>query len=766
MRIAVLTLMLVSLTFLLTCASQAAELLAVQAGSLRISLSDTGRMTSFWLDIGEREILPAGQVPALLTLTVDEQALLPSAASWDETTETIQLDYPGGAKAAIKIQQKATHATFTLERLEGPAVSRAEWGPFPTTLGDSVGELVCVARDETAAIGLQGLTLQINAAASTADYGEACPHGSRLVSWAREHEGGVLGAAIAVFGCKAEDALATIGEIEIAEGLPHPTVDGVWGKVSPAANEAYLICPYGVGTIEETVALTRKLGFRDLYHPGPFETWGHFILGKHEFPEGDASLKLCSEIAAESGVRLGVHTLTAFITPNDPYVSPKPDPRLARLGSSRLAADVDVTATELPVEDWRPFVVKQYWGWDQKFVVLGEEIISYTGVTEEAPYRLTGCARGQFDTTTSAHLTGDDLGALATHNYHTFYPGIEGGMIEEMTDRLVQLVNDCNLHMLSFDGLEGLLDYGWEGDYTRNLFVSRCFAGFDHEVTSDASNLLHYLWHIHTRMNWGEPWGKALREGMPEYRLNNQAFFERNLFPKMMGWFLFQPAVPGVEATRLDDIEWMLSKAAGFDAGFALVSTPGDFKTNMQGDAVAKAIAEWEKARNSGAFTQEQRARLRDGRSDWHLEAAGEGYWKLFPMLFPPALACGAASPMVEGQVENPYEAQPLQFVIRILPSDNPEAALENPILEIGNQKLILPVRVTPDRYIRGDGKGNAEVCDSNWHVLDTVRIAGGWPLVASGTNTVRLSCELTGGAQVTFRLQLAGPAEAVVAPD
>ena len=34
-----------------------------------------------------------------------------------------------------------------------------------------------------------------------------------------------------------------------------------------------------------------------------------------------------------AGVRLGVHTLSNFITPNDPYVTPKPDPRLARIGN-------------------------------------------------------------------------------------------------------------------------------------------------------------------------------------------------------------------------------------------------------------------------------------------------------------------------------------------------------------------------------------------------------------------------------------------------
>lgn len=51
-------------------------------------------------------------------------------------------------------------------------------------------------------------------------------------------DGGVVGAKIALFGCPAAQALDTIGAIELAEGLPHPLLDGVWAKQAPGANAA------------------------------------------------------------------------------------------------------------------------------------------------------------------------------------------------------------------------------------------------------------------------------------------------------------------------------------------------------------------------------------------------------------------------------------------------------------------------------------------------------------------------------------------------
>ena len=104
----------------------------------------------------------------------------------------------------------------------------------------------------------------------------------------------------------------------MAEGLPHPMLDGVWSKVSPTARLSFLVVSFGENTIEEACDFADKCGVKYVYHPGPFECHGHFKLNQAEFPDGDLSMQRCVQKAAARGIRLGVHTLSASSPPVTP----------------------------------------------------------------------------------------------------------------------------------------------------------------------------------------------------------------------------------------------------------------------------------------------------------------------------------------------------------------------------------------------------------------------------------------------------------------
>ena len=61
----------------------------------------------------------------------------------------------------------------------------------------------------------------------------------------------------------------------------------------------------------------------------PFSNWGHFELIPGLFPNGREGMKACVAKASARNIRMGVHTLTNFITTNDPFVSPVPHKGLA-----------------------------------------------------------------------------------------------------------------------------------------------------------------------------------------------------------------------------------------------------------------------------------------------------------------------------------------------------------------------------------------------------------------------------------------------------
>ena len=254
------------------------------------------------------------------------------------------------------------------------------WGPFPTTISKTVGEVIGVVRDGTIAIGMQVLNMKTlggdlpNGEGSTWARGIAAtpyPWGSTLQAYALDRSrarfvdawGGnekgmpvppiagetVVGSSIALFTCAEPQALDRLEQIELAERLPHPTIDGLWFRKSPIYGGSYMISSFGEGDVDEMIGFARRAGLYSLYHEGPFKSWGHFILSESQWPNGRAGLKRAVDKAHAAGLHFGVHTLTNFINTNDPYVTPVPDERLSITGQSTLVRAIDGATTELEV---------------------------------------------------------------------------------------------------------------------------------------------------------------------------------------------------------------------------------------------------------------------------------------------------------------------------------------------------------------------------------------------------------------------------------
>jgi hypothetical protein len=649
-------------------------------GSLcRLSCNENGRSD-----------LAADQPAPLLSVRMEGKLIAPQSASWSAETKRMTLRYgEAGATVVLRAETRPTHVVF--EILEAQPTNRIElvlWGPFPTTIGDIIGETVGVVRDPEFAIGIQALNAKTlggypaqendieteytaddsghypnlpaelsKAQGFRGDTARRTEFGSVLQAFCRNrerdrvisnwghdkyvapafHDGGVIGSKIALFGCPAAKALETLGAIEVAEGLPHPMLDGVWGKMAGNANCSYLIVDFGEDNIDRAIEMTRRAGLDYLYHSSAFETWGHFELKRNLFPHDWDGLRTCADKARKAGVRIGFHTLSNFITPNDPYVTPRPDPRLARIGDSVLAADIDPSQKEITIE--APDFFRK--ATDMNTVVIGDELIRYGSVSVEAPWRLLNCERGAFGSGATGHQARASVGKLMDHSYKVFLTDAE--LSQEVAHNIAKLCNHTGAMQLSFDGLEGNWSTGC-GQYGRTLFTKAWYDALSPQlqgrVINDASNPGHFNWHIYTRMNWGEPWGAGFRKGQTLYRFKNQLYFERNLMPHMLGWFALSPD------TTVEDAEWLLARAAGYDAGFALAASlestaqlaadPGALDTARQfgaTPAILEAIRQWETARLGGAFHNQLKEALRDNSREFHLESAGPGRWDLYPVL-------------------------------------------------------------------------------------------------------------------------------------
>jgi hypothetical protein len=637
------------------------------------------------ITVNGRNCLAGGKPAPVLSVRVAGTLHAPSRATWDSAGTRLTLNFEGiEATAVVAVGAKSTHITLELTELRAPErVELVVWGPYPISIADLVGEVVGVVRDGERAVGIQALNTKTLGgypsdesdiepdgvvADDTGDYpglpdelrkqqlwrGNTAAHtryGSSLQAYCRNRDrqrviknwgqekfvalpfddGGVIGSRIALFACPASEPLATLGEIEVAEGLPHPMWDGKWAKMAPGATASYLIVDFGESTIDRAIEMTQRAGLKYLYQSSPFETWGHFKLKPELFPHGCDGFRGCVEKARQAGIEVGFHTLSNFITPNDPYVTPTPDPRLARIGTSELTADVDAAQTEIPVADPTWFHKKT----PMNSVVIGEELVEYDSVSTEAPWRLLKCRRGAWGTKASQHRKGEAAGKLMDHDYKVFLTN--AALSQEVARNIAAFCNHTGAVQLSFDGLEGNWSTGM-GQYGCALFTQAWYDALEPElrghIINDASNSHHFTWHVATRYNWGEPWYAGFRQSQTLYRLKNQLFYTRNLIPRMLGWFAVR------EETTPEDAEWLCARAAGFDAGFALATSfeskaqqisSGVVELEKKKAAILEVVRQWETARQSGAFPENVKPLLQDVNRDFHLVPLGPREWNLQP---------------------------------------------------------------------------------------------------------------------------------------
>ena len=417
----------------------------------------------------------------------------------------------------MQVTEKETYTVFTV--LECPdSFDFLEIGPVVTKLNETVGDVVGVVQGGMAAVGIQALNvktlagfpyelkdqviyrketptseLTVSALDSSMTAAYDMPFGSVLHLYCENRrqdrmktvlyaencipapklerdDADIKGCSFALFACEKEEALAVIGEIEMGEGLPHPTLDGEWLKTSRKAVCSYMISEFGVDNIDKMLAYAKKGGFSYLYHPEPFDTWGHFELRKDQFPQGDTSLKECVEKAEAQGVKTGLHTLTNFTKTNDSYVTPIPDKRLKTMAPVKLLEEISAEETEIRVDELKGFAYAA----TLNCFRISDELLQYQECKTDTAegILLTGCTRGAFGTTAVEHPKGAEVYKLTDYPYQTLFPDIE--LQDEFADRIADLFNKTGLSQISFDGQEGC-EWTGEGEYAVNRFAMRCY---------------------------------------------------------------------------------------------------------------------------------------------------------------------------------------------------------------------------------------------------------------------------------------------------
>lgn len=477
-----------------------------------------------------------------------------------------------------------------------------------------------------------------------------------------------IGSAVALYACPDELGLPVIESIIMAEGLPHPMVDGKWVR-DPAGFRPDIAWH---GPHDKLIEYVGALGMEGCgcqdegqgqYFANRDDLWAgprvEFSGGRH------LTYKEFTDQAQKRGIKYGLHTLCLFLQEKVSCdVTPVPSGHLQTVLRTKLAKDISASDTEIVVTDPSFLAEKGTWpeGDDSNYLRIGGEMVRYGGISSSAPFTLRGVRRG-FDSKAAAHLTGDQLVKLQQNCYNGFVPDMQ--LMLKYADWYANVLHKNGMEYVDFDGLESTV-YQCQGYYGVRTFYRRLFDTYAKLTGVKSLRVMGSCvfaggWMYMSVCNVGgdnrmfDPvtnrWGiegKDIRNG-----------FGNSYFPASFG----------IQDWRSDwsvyDAENLEAKSIGWDATYMLGLSEKTVEPSGEKVAIFKAFRAWEGARAAHAFTPAQKRQLRDLDYKFHLEPTGERTFTLYPIK-EIRLSGQAGHQATEMAIANPYNSQALQFALRV----------------------------------------------------------------------------------------------------
>ncbi|WP_331772833.1 Ig domain-containing protein (plasmid) [Embleya sp. NBC_00888] len=643
----------------------------ITAGFLSVGVDSRGRVNGL-LDLRSgNDYLAAGTSVPLVSVVADGRQEVPTRVRVSPRDRRVLVFAGEKVTIEVKVVGFPTYSTLEVTGLTaapGVDVQTLLWGPLPTRISRTIGETVGMVGDDDVVVGVRPLNdktvggwpnehlaygfgpdlvwnpyglqtgekdewLASNVAAKT-KWGSVLR--ATTYDYSRERvrqrtngyeiplgplpgpEGRIVGSKIALFASAPDLSLTVLSQIAQEQGQAYPTLDGQWQKAAQRTSQSHFwVHDLNTGNVTAASRYARQAGVRNIYAiagDGPWVSHGHYRFNNAFGGSDVAAARLVAD-AAKEGIEVGVHTLSDFIDPHDPYVQAPADPRLSVGGSVRLTRPLGSSDTTLYVDADRPLGP----GVDGRRLRIGDEFITYGTVTKVGgtEWQVSDLARAQWGSTAQS----SPAGTRATRLIQNGYGGAMGGLpiIDEIATRLAGAYNDTGIRATSYDGLESAGYTGWGGYGFAHLVNGVHRQLHSEEFVTECSNLSSNTWDAQSRASWGEI-------GRTDYAqiLRSNTFYRANCLPGMMG----QQGFSGGDS--LQKIEVTMARAASLNAGVNFETSVQSLASGANTAALLQAVRTWESARGVGAFTAEQKKQLGDPNTYWHLsEVTPHQEWSL-----------------------------------------------------------------------------------------------------------------------------------------
>ncbi|MCX6222682.1 MAG: hypothetical protein NTZ69_17070 [Bacteroidia bacterium] len=512
---------------------------------------------------------------------------------------------------------------------------------------------------------------------------------------------GMKGAQIALLGVPQKNILPVIREVmKNAKDIPFSDAGGAWAQQSKEGYGSYLM-NFGTLTGEtagEWITMCNNLGFTQIDNHGGrgFFNFGDFDLDEKKWPQGWNQFKHINKRLHDAGISSIFHTYAFFIDKNSRYVTPVPHKDLAYFNAFTLSKPAGSADSVIEVKESTADISLITGTFERNSVTIriGEELITFGGITKSPPYQFTGCKRGAFGTKASSHATNDKACHLR-ELFGRFLPGAETPLFSEIAKRTAEIVNQADFDGIYFDAIDGsdILAGGENFWYYGSKFVFEVAKNLKRPVGMEMSSMIHLWWHYRSRWQaWDRPrrgykrfidiHSASIKSDEYEHGLwrgntpliNKLAPAENGglLLPLQLGWWSHQTwNPPQFEPTFPDDIEYLGCKMIGNNAGLSMIDgfdkkTLDEYPVFNRLNAIIK---QYEELRHRNYFNDSIRKLLRQPGKEFTLFQSADGKWNFKPVSYRKHKVVGLGHPSASWKVVNEYDSQPVRLRIEALMS-------------------------------------------------------------------------------------------------
>lgn len=621
---------------------------------LRYVISPEGRSLRLEDKHSGKQYLADGAPRPFAVVTVDKTQYAPSACAYADGKLSFQFEQ-AKATLVVKVACKPSHFVFEIESVSDPAIERVTLLNLAVTSSKYVNGMSGMAADDDFAVCVRTLDLlsEFSLGGRPAVFSARC-----------DKQYGIAGAKLALAGGPKAAIRSMLKVVVREEGLPYSPLGGPFALDADETRGSYVFASVSEANADDWIALAKEAGIAQIHLIGWEKSLGHYQPSESLFPNGMEGLRAVVAKIHAAGLRAGMHTLTGCIAPNDPFVTPVPDPRLGADATFTLAAAIDEKSTTV-LTDEQPAEFDTVWAYGAhgNVIRVGQELIMFTGLQREPPYGFTGCQRGAFGTKPARH----EKGARADHlfvRYGCFQPDANSTLVDAVADRVAEVFNSCEFDMIYMDGAEGMHG-GWRGVARMRRAI---FDRIRRPVLVEASEWGYPSWPFHSRIGaWDYPnWG--LKRFIENHCQSNEDYRQSALVPAQLGWWAILGPGRDQRSEFPDEIEYLCVKALAYDMPMSFQGIrPGAEPPNARQPEYLKMIGNYERLRLARHFPQAVCQRLQAAGAEFHLTQGADGQWQLLPVDYLKHKVTSLDDGSSQWEVNNRFATQPLKLRIEAL---------------------------------------------------------------------------------------------------